>query len=138
MYYVNRFYIYCYRFYIFVIIQDRKYNVINTMKSEINKKFGKRIQYLRQQRGLSQEKFAEAIDIAATSLSYIETGRGFTTLPTLQKMAVVLNVNISELFEFSTTKTSEQMYNYIVSRLQLIKKDDNKLKLIYNLLKDVF
>ena len=108
------------------------------MKSEINKKFGKRIQYLRQQRGLSQEKFAEAIDIAATSLSYIETGRGFTTLPTLQKMAVVLNVNISELFEFSTTKTSEQMYNYIVSRLQLIKKDDNKLKLIYNLLKDVF
>ena len=60
------------------------------MIKDINKQLGKRIQYLRKQKGFSQEKFAEAINIATTSLSYIETGRGFMTLATLEKMTEVL------------------------------------------------
>jgi transcriptional regulator with XRE-family HTH domain len=102
------------------------------MKTEINKKLGKRIQYLRQQRGLSQEKLAEALNIATTSLSHIETGRGFMTLSTLEKLANILNLEIYEIFQFSSIKTNDEMYNYICKKLSIIKEDDMKLKLLYN------
>lgn len=107
------------------------------MKTEVNKKLGKRIQYLRRQRHLSQEKLAEAIDIAATSLSYVETGRGFMTLATLEKMAKVLNVELYEIFQFSSIQTNEEMYDYIISKLNIVKDDDEKIKIVYNLLKNV-
>ena len=48
------------------------------MKSRLNKEIGKRIRYLRKQRGLSQEKLAECLNIATTSLSYI--GKYFVVL----------------------------------------------------------
>lgn len=107
------------------------------MKSEINKKLGERIKYLRMQRGLSQEKLAEAIDIATTSLSYVETGRGFMTLVTLEKLARALNVELSEIFQFSSLQTTEEMYNYILSKLDIIKNDGEKIKITYNILKNV-
>ncbi len=108
------------------------------MKTEINKKLGNRIKYLRLQRGLSQEKLAEAIDIATTSLSYVETGRGFMTLVTLEKLAKVLNVDLYEIFQFSTVNTKEEMYDYIMSKLDIIKNDDEKMKTVYNIFKNLF
>ena len=108
------------------------------MKTEINKKLGNRIKYLRLQRGLSQEKLAEAIDIATTSLSYVETGRSFMTLVTLEKLAKVLNVDLYEIFQFSTVNTKEEMYDYIMSILDIIKNDDEKMKTVYNIFKNLF
>ena len=75
------------------------------MKSRLNKEIGKRISYLRKQRGLIQEKLAELLNIATTSLSYIETGRGFMTLATLEKMSQILQVEPYEIFQFSSVKT---------------------------------
>lgn len=106
-------------------------------KTEINKKLGKRIKYLRLQRGLSQEKLAEALNIATTSLSYVETGRGFMTLATLEKLATVLDVELYEIFQFSSLTTNEEMYEYIQTRLNIIKNDDEKLKFLYNLFKNL-
>lgn len=108
------------------------------MKTEINIKLGKRIQYLRQQRGLSQENLAEALNIAPTSLSYVETGRGFMSLPTLEKLAKVLDIEIYEIFRFSSIKSNDEMYNYIVSRLEILKNDNEKIKVLYNIVKDLF
>ncbi len=107
------------------------------MKEEINKKLGNRIKYLRMQRGFSQEKLAEAIDIATTSLSYVETGRGFMTLKTLEKLAKVLDVELYEVFQFSAIQTNEEMYNYILKKLNVIKNDDEKITLTYNLIKNI-
>ena len=107
------------------------------MKTEINKKLGARIKYLRVQKGFSQEKLAEAIDIATTSLSYVETGRGFMTLATLEKLARILDVELYEIFQFSTITTNEEMYDYIISKLNIIKNDDEKIKLTYELLKNI-
>lgn len=107
-------------------------------KTEINIKLGKRIKYLRQQRGLSQEKLAEALNIATTSLSFVETGRGFMILSTLEKLTSVLDVELYEIFQFSSITTNEEMYNYIMTRLNIIKNDDEKLKFVYNLFKSLF
>lgn len=128
-------YIFC----IFVFCCYKKYNADIGMnkKTEINIKLGNRIKFLRQQKGLSQERLAEAIDIATTSLSYVETGRGFMTLTTLEKLAKVLEVELYEIFQFSTIKTNEEMYNYLISKLEVIKTDDEKILMAYNLLKSI-
>ena len=107
------------------------------MKTEINKKLGNRIKCLRLQRGLSQEQLAEAIDIATTSLSYVETGRGFMTLATLERLANVLNVDLYEIFQFSTIETNGEMYSYILKKLDIIKNDDEKIRITYNIIKSL-
>ena len=107
------------------------------MKSEINKQLGKRIQYLRKQKGLSQENLAEALNIATTSLSYIETGRGFMSLNTLENLAKALEVEPYEIFQQVTIHSNEEMYNYLIKKLEIIKTDSQKLKLIYDLFKIV-
>ena len=107
------------------------------MITDIGKKLGRRIQYLRKQKGFSQEKFAEAIGIATTSLSYIETGRGFMTLPTLEKMSQVLEVEPCEIFQFVSTQTNEEMFKFLIKKLELIKNDNEKLTTIYSILKNI-
>jgi transcriptional regulator with XRE-family HTH domain len=92
---------------------------------------------LRKQKGLSQEKFAEAINIATTSLSFIETGRGFMTLATLEKMATVLNVEPYEIFQFISLQSNEEMFNFIIQKVQSIKENNEKLKTVYNILKNI-
>lgn len=101
-------------------------------KTDINKKLGARIKYLRQQKGLSQEGLAEKIDIATTSLSYIETGRGFMTLQTLEKLSKVLDVEMFEIFQFYTLTDTKEMYDFILKKINYFKNDDEKIKVIYN------
>lgn len=107
------------------------------MTTDIGKKLGQRIQYLRKQKGFSQEKFAEAIGIATTSLSYIETGRGFMTLATLEKMCNVLSVEPSDIFQLVSLQTNEEMLDFIFKKLEIIKKDNEKLKTVYTILKNI-
>ena len=106
-------------------------------KNDLGVQIGKKIQFLRKQKGYSQEKFAEAINIATTSLSYIETGRGFMTLPTMQKICEVLEVEPVEIFQFISIKTKEEMYNFICEKIDNIKETPEKLKLAFNIFKSI-
>ena len=135
---VNIFNTFLYKFNLFVLIIFHTYNCsVIIMKTEINKKLGKRIQYLRQQRNISQERLAETIDIATTSLSYVETGRGFMTLNTLEKLAKALDVELYEIFQFSMPDTTEKMYEFILLKLKTIKNNDEKIKIFYNIIKNI-
>ena len=107
------------------------------MIKDFGKQLGRRVQYLRKQKGFSQEKFAEAIGIATTSLSYIETGRGFMTLATLEKMSNALEIEPSEIFQFTSIDTNEEMFDFILKKLELIKNDSEKLKTVYTILKNI-
>ncbi len=106
-------------------------------KNQLGIQIGKNIQFLRKQKGYSQEKFAEAINIATTSLSYIETGRGFMTLATMQKICEVLEIEPVEIFQFISIKTSDEMYKYIHSKLENIKNNPEQLKLAYGIFKNI-
>ncbi len=104
------------------------------MSKFIQKQLGQRIQKLRKAKGFSQEKFAEAIGIAPTSLSYIETGNGFLTAKTLEKIVETLNVEPYELFisnDLSSVLSKEEMYNYLTESLKQIKDDPVLLKNAY-------
>lgn len=95
-----------------------------------NKKLlGKRIKELRKEAGLTQEKLAELIDIETTSLSGIESGRHFPSLPTIEKIASKLNVELKTLFDFSHLKSIDKMKEEIVENIDKI--SDEKIKFIY-------
>lgn len=108
------------------------------MKSYIQQQLGKRIQYLRKIKGYSQEAFAEKIDIATTTLSSIETGNAFMTSQTLEKILEILDITPNELFTFPEQMTNDDMYSYILKKLEFVKNDKERLKIFYNFAKSLY
>jgi transcriptional regulator with XRE-family HTH domain len=68
-------------------------------ESKYLKAFGKRFAEIRRSRGYTQETLAEKANITALSLGYIEQGRRWPRIATLQKLARCLDVTIAELFK---------------------------------------
>ena len=64
----------------------------------IQKLFGERIQNLRKQIGLSQEKFALQINMDRTYYASVEAGRRNISIRNIQKISEGLGVSLSELF----------------------------------------
>lgn len=83
-----------------------------------NKKLlGKRIKELRKNAGLTQEKLAEMINIETTSLSGIESGRHYPSMPTLERIASSLHVELKSLFDFNHVRPIEEMKKDIIKNL---------------------
>lgn len=60
--------------------------------------FGKRLQELRKERGLSQEKFALAIGMDRTYYASVEAGKRNVSLRNIQKISQGFGINLSQLF----------------------------------------
>ena len=65
----------------------------------ITKELGNRIRELRQQTGLSQEKFALKIEMDRTYYASVESGKRNVSLENIKKIADGLGVSLSKLFE---------------------------------------
>mgnify|MGYP002540705497 FL=1 len=65
----------------------------------ITEGLGKRIRKLRQQTGLSQEKFALKIGMDRTYFASVETGKRNIAILNIKKIADGLSITLSELFE---------------------------------------
>lgn len=61
--------------------------------------FGKRVQGLRVQRNLSQEKFALQINMDRTYLASVESGKRNISLLNILKIASGLEISLEELFK---------------------------------------
>ena len=95
-----------------------------------NKKLlGKRIKELRKNAGFTQEKLAELIDIETSSLSGIESGRHFPSLPTIEKIANTLNLEMKALFDFNHLQPIDKMKADIVKNIDRL--DETKIAFIY-------
>ncbi len=66
---------------------------------DIQKLFGLKVQRLRKEKGLSQEKFALSIDMDRTYFASVEAGKRNVSIKNIQKIADGLGVSMSELFE---------------------------------------
>lgn len=64
--------------------------------------FGKRLQYLRRQKGMTQERLAEKALISVDFLSLIERGINAPSFDTLEKLAIALDVSVKHFFEFDS------------------------------------
>ncbi len=65
----------------------------------IQEVFGQRIQKLRKEQGLSQEKFALLIDMDRTYYASVEAGKRNISLINIKKIADGFGISLSELFE---------------------------------------
>lgn len=64
---------------------------------DIQKAFGLKVQQLRKETGMSQEKFALSIDMDRTYLASVEAGKRNISLRNIEKIAKGLNTTVSEL-----------------------------------------
>ena len=96
----------------------------------LKEKLGKRIQELRKQRKLTQEKFAELVGIDAKNISKIESGRNYPSAETLASISKTLNVELYELFFFGNEIPYEKMRSEIIERL----KNDKDVVALYRAL----
>lgn len=65
----------------------------------IQEAFGQRIQLLRKQYGLSQEKFALLIDMDRTYYASVESGKRNISIVNIKKIADGFGISMSELFD---------------------------------------
>lgn len=96
---------------------------------------GAKISQIRKEKGFSQMKFAEMLGISTNALSLIETGNGFLTAETLEKVLINLNVEPDELFSFGGIKSNDELYQSILKNLEIIKTDRTKLTVISTIIK---
>lgn len=100
----------------------------------IKKLLGEQIKHFRKNRNLTQEQFAEMIDIAPRNLSRIEVGESFVTADTLDRIINALGVSAEQLFAYEQAKDTKELLADIYTYLDSIKSNRKKLKKIYQLI----
>jgi transcriptional regulator with XRE-family HTH domain len=72
----------------------------------LRKKFGMRLRDIRVQRRMTQEQFAEVLDISVDFLSLVERGISAPSFETLDKISRRLRIPVAALFVFTTVRES--------------------------------
>ena len=99
----------------------------------IKEEFGEKIRRMRQNRGLTQEQLAEAIDVSQRALSAIERGENFVTSETIDKLLKTLNTTSEELFALNHLKSQNELLSEINKNLSKLAQNQRKLEIIYNI-----
>lgn len=68
--------------------------------SELKRRFGRRVQALRESAGLTQDELAERIERTPDTIGNIERGVNSTRIETAQQLAGVFGIELWELFDF--------------------------------------
>ena len=68
-------------------------------EEKLMKAFGKRVSLVRKSKGVTQQQLAESICMSVVAIAYIETGKRWARLGTLNKIASSLKVDIADLFK---------------------------------------
>lgn len=71
----------------------------NASEQVLMKTFGKRVAEVRKSRGFTQQELAEDIGMSVVAIAYIETGKRWARIGTLNKITKTLKVDMSELFK---------------------------------------
>ena len=71
----------------------------NAQEQKLMKIFGKRVSEVRKSRGVTQQELAENIGMSVVAIAYIETGKRWARLGTLNKIANSLKVSVADLFK---------------------------------------
>lgn len=103
----------------------------------IKKELGKKIKRIRLERGYTQEKLAEVVDISQKALSSIELGDNFVTAETLDKILLAFDITAEELFSTNQCKDAHELLIMINKNIAQIGDNSEKLEIIYNLTKSL-
>lgn len=89
---------------------------------------GKKIRQIRKERGISQEKLSEEIDISPRQMCMIESGNSYPSIETFVKISKILDIDINNFFNLNVKNSDNlrsEIYDLInicsVSELYLLK-----------------
>jgi len=68
--------------------------------TELHRKFGRRIQELRRERGMTQEDLAGEVGVDRSYMGFLERGEKNATLDKIGKIAKAFQIKLKELFDF--------------------------------------
>jgi transcriptional regulator with XRE-family HTH domain len=68
--------------------------------ASLRKKFGQHLRLIRAERRMTQEQFAETLEMSVDFLSLMERGVNAPSFETLERMAKRLRLPVAELFTF--------------------------------------
>lgn len=122
-----------------MFISVKKETKINKGKvmADIKKLLGAKISQLRKEKNITQMAFAEQIGISTNALGIIETGNGFLTAETLEKILKTLNLEPDELFSFGGLKSNEEIHKDIIRKIDILKNNRAKLITLDNIIKNL-
>ena len=66
---------------------------------------GGRIQSVRKRRGMTQQQFAENLDISIDFLSLIERGLNAPSFESIEAFSIILGIPVRDFFDFSVDQT---------------------------------
>lgn len=84
---------------------------------------GKKIKKLRNLHKLTQEGFAELIDMDIRQVSRIESGENYPSLTFFIKMCQVFNITPNEMLEYDKKDRTIELKSDIIDILSLVKEE---------------
>ena len=104
---------------------------------DVKKELGQKIKRLRQKEGLTQEQFAEKINVATRTLAGIEIGESFVSAQTIESILEYTGITFEDFFISSHLRPTEDLMNDIYIYLDKIKDDREKVENIYKVIKSL-
>ena len=101
----------------------------------VKKELGLKIKRLRQKAGLTQEQFAEKLNIATRTLAGIEIGESFVSAQTIENILNFSGISFEDFFISSHLRPTEDLLNDIYSYLNKVKDNREKVENIYKVVK---
>lgn len=101
----------------------------------MKKLLGKRIKELRLRKNLTQEQFAEILNMGERNLSKIECGINFISADTLEKLVKALDISAKDLFDFEHLRDNSIKKNELIKLIEEDKIDIDLLYRIYSAIK---
>ncbi len=101
----------------------------------LKKRFGKRIQELRNKKNLKQSELAELVGIATKTQSCIETGRNFPSSDLIEKYAKAFNLDIADILTINHINSEQDLYKDINTLIS--KANEKEIVIIHKFLKSL-
>lgn len=101
----------------------------------LKKRFGKRIQELRNKKNLKQSELAELVGIATKTQSCIETGRNFPSSDLIEKYARAFNLDIADILTINHINSEQDLYKDINTLIS--KANEKEIVIIHKFLKSL-
>jgi transcriptional regulator with XRE-family HTH domain len=72
----------------------------------LRKQFGKKLRSIRKRRGMTQQQFAELLDISIDFVSLVERGLNAPSFESIEAFSIILGIPVRDFFDFSSDPTS--------------------------------
>ena len=98
----------------------------------LKKLFGKNLKLIRENRGLTQQEFAELVNMQPNSIGQIEIGNKGVSFNTLEMFSNKLNLEYYEFFNFQTEINDKSVLsNSIIKEIQRLDIETQKFILVF-------